>query len=193
MIQLRIFFEVKNSGWRASLVVQCLRIHLPMQGTQVRSLVREDPTCHGATKPVHHNYWACTLEPVSHNYWACVPQLLSLHAATTEAHAPRAHAPQREATAMRSPRTTTKSSPHSPQTEKSPCAATKTQSSQKKIIIYNKINLLKKTVQVICHHFIFRDLHHLTFFEITGRGSSSSSQQSKGDWLTRDSQRACRP
>ena len=56
MIQLRIFFEVKNSGWRASLVVQCLRIHLPMQGTQVRSLVREDPTCHGATKPVHHNY-----------------------------------------------------------------------------------------------------------------------------------------
>ena len=28
-----------------SLVVQCLRIHLPMQGTQVRSLVQEDPTC----------------------------------------------------------------------------------------------------------------------------------------------------
>ena len=27
----------------ASLVVQWLRIHLPMQGTQVQSLVREDP------------------------------------------------------------------------------------------------------------------------------------------------------
>ena len=60
----------------ASLVVQWLRIRLPMQGTQVRALVWEDPTCHGATKPVHHNYWVCALEPVSHNYWACVPQLL---------------------------------------------------------------------------------------------------------------------
>ena len=39
-----------------SLVVQWLRIHLPMQGTWVQSLVREDPTCHGATKPVRHNY-----------------------------------------------------------------------------------------------------------------------------------------
>ena len=57
------------------LVAQWLRIHLPMQGTWVRSLVWEEPTCHGATKPVHHNYWAGTLEPVSHDYWACVPQL----------------------------------------------------------------------------------------------------------------------
>ena len=63
-----------------------------MQGTRVRALVREDPTCRGATKPVCHNYWA----------W--VPQLLS--SAT------------REATAMRSPRTATKSSPRSPQLEK---------------------------------------------------------------------------
>ena len=39
-----------------SLVMQWLRIHLPMQGTRVRALVREDPTCHGATKPVRHNY-----------------------------------------------------------------------------------------------------------------------------------------
>ena len=39
-----------------SLVAQWLRIHLPMQGTQVRSLVREDPTCRGATKPMRHNY-----------------------------------------------------------------------------------------------------------------------------------------
>ena len=42
-------------GKRTSLVVQCLRIRLPVQGTQVRALVREDPTCHRATKPVHHN------------------------------------------------------------------------------------------------------------------------------------------
>ena len=46
----------QSSVMRASLVVQWLRIHLPGQGTQVRSLVQEDPTCHGATRPVCHNY-----------------------------------------------------------------------------------------------------------------------------------------
>ncbi|KAJ8786102.1 hypothetical protein J1605_006536 [Eschrichtius robustus] len=40
----------------ASLVAQWLRICLPTQGTQVRALVQEDPTCHGATKPMCHNY-----------------------------------------------------------------------------------------------------------------------------------------
>ena len=59
-----------------SLLAQWLRICLPMQGTRVRALVREDPTCRGATKPVRHNYWACALEPMSHNYWAHVLQLL---------------------------------------------------------------------------------------------------------------------
>ena len=41
---------------RASLGAQWLRVCLPMQGTRVRALVREDPTCRGATKPVSHNY-----------------------------------------------------------------------------------------------------------------------------------------
>ena len=41
---------------RASLVAQWLRIRLPMQETQVQALVQEDPTCHGATKPMRHNY-----------------------------------------------------------------------------------------------------------------------------------------
>ena len=41
---------------RASLVAQWLRICLLMQGTWVRALVWEDPTCHGAMKPVSHNY-----------------------------------------------------------------------------------------------------------------------------------------
>ena len=36
----------------ASLVVQWLRICLPIQGTQVRSLVQEDSTCCKATKHV---------------------------------------------------------------------------------------------------------------------------------------------
>ena len=39
-----------------SLVAQWLRSHLPMQGTQVRAVVREDPTYCRATKPVRHNY-----------------------------------------------------------------------------------------------------------------------------------------
>ena len=64
---------IKN---RASLVVQWLRIRLPMQETWVRALVQEDPTCLRAAKPVRHNYWACALEATSHNYQASVPQLL---------------------------------------------------------------------------------------------------------------------
>ena len=39
-----------------SLVVQWLRICLPMQGTWVQSLVQEDPTGLGATKTMCHNY-----------------------------------------------------------------------------------------------------------------------------------------
>ena len=66
----------KNLALGTSLVAQWLRIHLPMQGTRVWALVREDPTCRRTTKPVRHNYWACGLEPASHNYWALVPQLL---------------------------------------------------------------------------------------------------------------------
>ena len=54
MITVDLFSRV--SGPRASLVAQWLRISLPMQETQVQALVWEDPTCHGATKPVSHNY-----------------------------------------------------------------------------------------------------------------------------------------
>ena len=55
----------KECNWRikkilikegTSLVAQWLGICLPMQGTWVRALVWEDPTCRGATKPVRHNY-----------------------------------------------------------------------------------------------------------------------------------------
>ena len=40
----------------ASLVAQWLRICLLMQGTRVRALVWEDPTCRGAARPVSHSY-----------------------------------------------------------------------------------------------------------------------------------------
>ena len=45
--------------WGASLVAQWLRVCLPMQGTRVQALVREDPTCRGAARPMSHNYWVC--------------------------------------------------------------------------------------------------------------------------------------
>ncbi|XP_057404130.1 coiled-coil domain-containing protein 25 isoform X7 [Balaenoptera acutorostrata] len=44
-----------KSKMRASLVAQWLRICLLMQGTRVRALVWEDPTCHGAAGPVSHS------------------------------------------------------------------------------------------------------------------------------------------
>ena len=50
------WFIIIKDNFRTSLVVQRLRIHLPMQGLQVRALVREDPTCRGATEAVRHNY-----------------------------------------------------------------------------------------------------------------------------------------
>ena len=43
-----------NERFRTSLVVWWLRIRLPMLGTQVRSLIWEDPTCRRATKPIHN-------------------------------------------------------------------------------------------------------------------------------------------
>ena len=72
-----------------SLVAQWLRVHLPMQGTRIRALVREDPTCRGATKPRASQLLSLCSR-------AREPQLLSPRAATTEARAPRAHALQWE-------------------------------------------------------------------------------------------------
>ena len=51
-----LFTRLNLKNFRASLVAQWLRICLPMQGTRVRALVWEDPTCHGATRPVSHSY-----------------------------------------------------------------------------------------------------------------------------------------
>ena len=95
---------------RAFLVVQGLRNHLPMQRTQVQSLVWEDATCHGANKPMYHNYWACVLG-------AGGPPLLSPRTTATEACRPGACAPQEEPLQWEAC-TATKSNPCSPQTEK---------------------------------------------------------------------------
>ena len=109
IISDKIDFKTKAIG--TSLVAQWLRICLPMQGTRVWTLVREDPTCYRATKPMSCNYWACTLEPKKHNYWARVPQLL-------KPACPEPCYATRKATAMRSMHTTMKSSSRSLQLEK---------------------------------------------------------------------------
>ena len=49
-------------------MVQWLRLCLAMQRTLAPSLVWEDPTCYGTTKPMGRNYWACALEPACCNY-----------------------------------------------------------------------------------------------------------------------------
>ena len=62
------FFEAFPGG-------TVVKNRLPMQGTRVRSLVQEDPTSRGATKPMCDNYWAhmpqllkpVRLEPVLRN------------------------------------------------------------------------------------------------------------------------------
>ena len=66
------------------------------------------------------------------------PQLLSPRATTTEACVPRARAPQQEATAMRSPHTATKCSPHSPQLEKAHTQQPRPNAAK------NKLTFLKK-------------------------------------------------
>ena len=78
--------HIKKQFSRTSLVAQWLRIRLPVQGTRVRALVREDTTCRGAHVPQLQ-----TLRSRD-----CEPQLLSPRATTTEAHVPRACAPKQE-------------------------------------------------------------------------------------------------
>ena len=71
-----------------------------MQGTLVQSLVREDPTCRGATKPVStitKPVWslgATTMEPTCYNYWD--PGTLEPVLCNGEAAAVRSPRPQLE-------------------------------------------------------------------------------------------------
>ena len=108
-----------------SLVVQWIRICLPMQGTQVRSLVWEDFTCCGATEA----YVPQLLSPRAANYW-------SPSASSTGS-------PTREATDYNEkPLHCNEEQTQLTATRESPQAPTKTQSNHKEI---NKI--LKKMVE----------------------------------------------
>ena len=108
---------------RTSPVVQWIRIHLPIEGTWVQFLTREDSTSHRETNPSCRDYSAYTPEPTSHNYWAHMLQLLK----------PRPTALQREKSLQWEA--------HTPQPRVAPgcCTreskATNTQHSQKKIFL----------------------------------------------------------
>ena len=52
-------FNYKLKNTRTCAEVQWLRSRLEMQGMWIRSLVWEDCTCRGATKPIRHGYGAC--------------------------------------------------------------------------------------------------------------------------------------
>ena len=88
----------KRNCW-AFLVVQWLRIHLPMQGTQVQPWFGKIPLALAQLSPS-----ATTTEPTYCNYWS--PHTWSLCSAT------------RELTTMRSLCIEMKSSPPSPQLER---------------------------------------------------------------------------
>ena len=83
-----------------------------MHGTRVWALVREDPTSHGATKPMHHNYWAC------------MPQLLKPARLEPVLRDKRSHCNEK-------PAHHNKEKPPLAATRESQRAATKTQHSQK--------------------------------------------------------------
>ena len=117
-------YQTFKENLGTSLVAQWLRIHLPTQETRVRSLVWEDPTCRGETKPVRQNYWACALEPASHNYWAHVPQLLKAACLEPVLRNKRSHLNEKPAHRK-------KEQPPLAATRESPRTATKTQRSQK--------------------------------------------------------------
>ena len=117
--------SLRNVNFSISLVVQWLRIHLPMLGTSEDSIcwghgeipyagdmgrfhmlgTWGDSICCRATKSVCHNYWAHALEPTHCSYG-------SPH--------PTARAPQQEAVAMRSQCTAMREWPRLPQPEKRP-------------------------------------------------------------------------
>ena len=50
---LKYFALSRGPPSAISLVVEWLRIHLPMQGTRVQSLVQEDTIGHGAARLLH--------------------------------------------------------------------------------------------------------------------------------------------
>ena len=99
-------------------MVQWLRIHLAGQGTLVRSLVQEDPTCCWTTQPKCHAIEPALWSPRATNIEAHAPQPLmpvchGAHAMQQKKPLQQKRPPQQEACALQ-----LESSPHSLQVEK---------------------------------------------------------------------------
>ena len=68
---LRMFSScIYKRATGTSLVVWWIGVCLPVLGIGVRSLVRVETTCRGASKPLHHTYGSCALVLVSLSDWA---------------------------------------------------------------------------------------------------------------------------
>ena len=117
-----------------------------MQGIQVQSLVQEDPTCRGETTPTVHNCWASALEPRSHSW-----------------HTESSRSATREATATRSPSTSTRDAPPPPPQLGKACAQQRRPSTapQKRYSWFNVV--LVSGVQQndsVLHIYSFSDSSH---------------------------------
>ena len=108
-----------------------------MQETQVCSLIWEDPTCHTATKPMHHNYCTCALKP-RNSYWP----MCTRHCAM----------PTGEATVLRGLCTATRVAPSFSQLEKSLCS--NEDPAQPKINKYNYIYIKERIFLRIWNRFL---------------------------------------
>ena len=106
------FENLKTKNWRlgTSLVVQWLRIHLPIEDM---GFIPSPGRSHVARSKWTHvpQLLSPTLEPTGCNSWACRPQYWSLCARESRCHNRRSHVSEKPCTVM-------KSSPRLPQLEK---------------------------------------------------------------------------
>ena len=132
-----------------SLVVQRIRIHMPMQGKWVQPLGWEDSSCCRATKPECHNHWARDLGPTGCSYWAHVLQPLKPKRLEPVLHSKRSRRNEK-------PMHCNKERPQLATTREILQAATEAHSSQKWINKYINTQI-KNTVKMYCWSFQLKE------------------------------------
>lgn len=106
-----IFKGETGERWKGGFLCGSVVKHLPPNDeTWVQSLMGEDPTCHRAITPVHHNCWTCAPQPRKLNSW-------SLHVPEPELCKEGSHCNEKP------PRHERKNSHHTLQLEKSLCSS----------------------------------------------------------------------
>ena len=86
---IQLTSECRGLPWGCSGLGGCL----PMKGSQVWSLLREDPTGNWVTKPEHRNYWPTCWEPV---LWSQGSRRVRSPCTRTESRRPAAPTAARE-------------------------------------------------------------------------------------------------